>query len=109
MTTSTANTTTPSRPNFFILLGLNPNAVWDQVTFENALRDKRNEWSRQGAGVAKKALAAKQNLAHISKIKEIMADEKKREEEAAAARAILTSERQARLDEFEKQLAFINA
>src|SRR5690348_3566926 len=102
-------TTGTPRPNYFILLGLNPDAVWNQVTFENALREKRNQWSRDGQGVAKKALVAQQNLALIPDIRKVLEDPKLREEEAAQARAELASGRKARYEEFEKQLAYINA
>ena len=100
---------TTGRPNFFILLGLNPDAVWNQVTFENALREKRNQWSRDGQGVAKKALVAQQNLALIPDIRKVLEEPKLREEEAAQARVELASGRKARYEEFEKQLAYINA
>ena len=105
MTTGNAAT----RPNFFVLLGLNPNALWDQATFENALKIMQNEWSRQGNWVGNKALNAKKNLAFIPEIKRVMADEGLRALEAEAARAIVASERQLRFDAFEKRLGFIHA
>lgn len=100
--------TTP-RTNFFILLGLNPDATWNEQLFETTLRNKRIEWSRQGAGVAKKALAAKQNIALIPEIEKVMKDPALREAEVIAARAELASGRQAHEEQFEKDLAFINA
>ena len=105
MTASTPST----RPNFFLLLGLNPDAPWNQTLFEETLRKKRNEWSRQGAGVAKKALLAKQNLALIPKITEVMMNAALREQEAIAARKERAAEQQKEQEQFEKQLAFINA
>ncbi len=101
--------TTAARPNFFILLGLNPDADWNQAAFEQTLRQKRVEWSRQGAGVAKKALAARQNLALLPAITEVMASPELREKEAQAARKELASARKAQIERFEKQLALINA
>jgi hypothetical protein len=104
---------TVSRPNFFLLLGLEPesqsDAAWDQAAFEQVLKKKRNEWSRQSAGVAKKALVAKQNLALIPKIQEVMADPKLRMQEARAARLELAAVRRKEFEQFEKQLAFLNA
>ena len=97
--------TTAARPNFFILLGLNPDADWNQAAFEQTLRQKRVEWSRQGAGVAKKALAARQNLAFVPAITEVMASPELREKEAQAARKELASARKAHIERFEKQLA----
>ena len=85
------------RPNFFLLLGLSPNADWNQTLFEETLRKKRNEWSRAGSGVAKKALSAKQNLALIPKITEVMTNEAARESEAVVARQELASRRARRV------------
>ena len=101
--------TTAKRPNFFILLGLNPDLPWNQTQFENALRNKRNDWSRQGAGVARQALAAKQNLALIPEINRVMNNDDEREKEADRARAELTSEHKTREELFKKHLSFINA
>ncbi len=50
-----------TRPNFYILLGLNPDESWDQAKFERVLREKRTQWSLDGSGVAKKAIVAKKN------------------------------------------------
>ena len=100
----TKNTQTPSsRPNFFILLGLNPDAPWDPVVFEQVLGEKQRAWSVQRNSVAKIALVAKQNMEYIPQIKTVMADERLRQEEAAAARLILVNERDAKANEFEKQ------
>lgn len=100
---------TQTRPNFFLLLGLPPDADWDQAAFERALRQKRGEWSRQGAGVAKKALVARQNLALLPAITEVMSSPELREKEARAARKELASARQAQSKRFEQQLALLNA
>jgi len=100
---------TSIRPNFFLLLGLNPDGEWEQEAFERLLREKRNEWSRQSAGVARKALTAKQNLALISRIQTTMTDTVQREIEAVTAREELASVRKTEQAQFEKQLAFINA
>src|SRR5215471_21039504 len=97
------------RPNFFLLLELHPDARWDPVLFEKTLREKRSAWSRQSAGVAKKALAAKQNLALIPLMREVMTDHETRGEEAAAARKTMASLRQDEYTRFEQQLAFLNA
>ena len=106
MTTGNANA--PTRPNFFVLLDLNPNAIWDQTLFENTLKAKRNEWSRQGSWVGQKALIAKQNLALIPEINRVMADEALRQAEAEAARAVLASKEKERLDAFERRIEFLN-
>ncbi len=98
-----------SRPNFFILLGLSPDEQWDQSAFEKVLREKRIEWSRQSAGIAKKALLAKQNLALIPIIYSIMADAASREKEAVQARSARSAALAHEYAYFERQLAFMNA
>lgn len=99
----------PSRPNFFILLELDPNASWDQEKFENIIRTKRNEWSRQSSSIGPKALIAKRNLDLIPMMNKVMLDEESRKQEAKDARVSLNAERGALRDTFERQLALINA
>src|SRR5438128_4370181 len=101
--------TDKTTPNFFILLGLNPDEHWDPAKFEQVYREKRIEWSRQGSGVAKKALAAKKNLELLPEIRRVMEDPALRETQAVAARAELSSEHKAALERFEKELAYLNA
>lgn len=108
MATDTTNTM-PARPNFFILLGLDPNAPWDQAAFDEALNKKRREWSSQQQGVGKMVLTAKQYLSYIPTMQAVMLDEVQRDAEASLARVLLVKEREARGEEFKKQLAFINA
>jgi hypothetical protein len=100
---------TSARPNFFLLLDLDPDATWDQTLFEKILREKRIEWSRQSSGVARKALVARQNLALISSIQQVMADQSLRAKEAAVARNERAAARRAAYMQFEKQLALLNA
>ena len=98
-----------ARPNFFLLLDLQPDSSWDQALFEKRLREKRIEWSRQSGGVARKALVARQNLALISKIQEVMANPELRTQEATAARLEISATSQAAYAQFETQLALMNA
>src|SRR5579884_2023477 len=100
---------TSARPNFFLLLDLDPQAAWDQTAFEQRLRKKRVEWSRQSGGVARKALVARQNLALISRMREVMADPLLREQEAKKALTELAAVHQTARGQFEKQLALLNA
>jgi hypothetical protein len=89
-----------SRPNFFILLGLDPAAPWDQATYERALADSRNRWSRQLAGIKDDpaTVEAKRNLALIRDLKGVLLDPAKREAERTAARAAQADERRRRRD-----------
>jgi curved DNA-binding protein CbpA len=100
---------TKTRPNFFLLLDLNPDAAWDEKVFAQRLRAKRIEWSRQSAGVASKALLARQNLALIEQIQTVMTDPAQRKQEAAAARAEHAVARAAEERHFERQLALLHA
>ena len=102
---STDNT----RPNFYILLGLNPDESWDQAKFERVLREKRTQWSLDGSGVAKKAIAAKNNLELIPEIKQVMEDTAQRSAEAAAARTELASGSREKVTKFEDQLKLAEA
>ena len=104
---TTQNTIT--RPNFFILLELDPDAAWSQANFETLLSQKRNEWSRLSSSVGQKALKAKQNLALIPEIERVMSDETSRKVEADSARAMLNVQRKGRREEFQRQLRLINA
>jgi hypothetical protein len=98
-----------ARPNFYILLDMRPDEKWDQTKFEQVLRTKQIEWSRQGSGVAKKALAAKKYLALLPEIRRVMLDTALREAEAKAAHAELASGHKADLERFERELSYLNA
>ncbi len=101
--------TDTTKPNFFILLGLNPDEFWDQAKFERVLREKRTQWSLDSSGVAKKAIAAKKNLELIPEIKQVMDDPAQRGAQAAAARAELASGNQEKIKKFEAQLKLAEA
>ena len=80
-----------TRPNFYLLLGLNPDESWNQSNFEHILFEKRDE------------------LNIFPEIRRIMLDPVKRAMEAAEARELLASQKRDRLKEFEIQLSFLNA
>ncbi len=100
--------TTAKRPNFFLLLELNPNEQWDQVQYEKALQQKTGQWNHDSAGVTKKALLAQVNRALLPQIHEVMEDPSLRAKEATAARKQLAELYQAEQERFEKQLALLN-
>src|SRR6266567_1104772 len=83
--------------NYFELVGIDPNAQWDQTHFEQLLQKKRAEWSIQCTGVGRKALQAKQYLGLLPDIQTVMSDPVKR-------LAHLTDIRQEKIAEHEKQL-----
>ena len=104
-----ATGSTPSRDNFFILLELNPDAVWDTQVYVDALKRKKDEWNKQGAQIGQKALLAKKKTELIPQIEQVMTTESLRLVEAEAARVVLQSGQEARLKELETQILFINA
>jgi hypothetical protein len=78
----------PPRPSFFTLLGLDPDAKWDEVQFDRVLREKGHQWSRESNGVAttSTARAAKQYLRWLPEIEKAMRDPAAREMQAEAGR-----------------------
>src|SRR5271154_7096614 len=77
-----------SRPNFFIILELDPQARWDERAFRAALDAKRREWSKQRSNGIKghhTTVAAQQNLGYIAEIEGSMVDAGKREKERQTA------------------------
>lgn len=108
MTTTTEGKAT--RPNFFILLDLNPDAPWSDAVYEKALIDKRSRWGRDStAGVGSRVLQAQRYLRLIPEIKKVMEDPQERDREAVEARALLMQEKKQRQADFETRLAFLNA
>jgi hypothetical protein len=95
-----------SRPNFFIMLGLDPAAPWDQATYERALADCRNRWSRQSSGIKDDpaTVEAKRNLALIRELKGMMLDPVKREAERVTALAAQADELLRRQDRLTERL-----
>lgn len=97
------------RPNFFILLGLDPDAAWDEAKFKAALSAKKSEWGRQSTNVGPKAIAAQKNRELIPRIEEVMADKALRDLEAVGARKERISTSRDRLVAFEQQLKLAEA
>lgn len=95
---------TTSAPNFFLLLGLNPADPWDEKKFEQALEAKRSEWARKSSMVGNVAMEARRNLALYGEIQRAMRDPDERSAQAAAARKEYEAGRQARLEQFERQV-----
>jgi hypothetical protein len=93
-----------TRPNFFRLLDLDPGAPWSEGKFEEALKQKRGQWSRDASGIAKTALAAQKNLRLIPDIRRVMLDPVLRKAEAQTAKQEQHSERKERLQKFEKEI-----
>ncbi len=87
------------RPNFFLILDLDPQAAWDERAFRGALIAKRRQWSKQRSDGIKShpaTVAAQQNLSYIPQIEQVMLDAGRREEERRAAFAATADQRRQR-------------
>jgi predicted amidophosphoribosyltransferase len=74
------------RPNFFVLLDIDPTKQWSSEEFEKVLKAKRIDWTKKSTDVRPKVkLEAKKNLERIALITQVMSDEASRKNEAAAA------------------------
>lgn len=96
-----------SKPNFFILLGINPDAPWDQAKFEATLEDKRKEWSRKSSAVGNVRIEAQRNLALYGEIKVVMSDETQRDLQAASARKERAAGQSDKIEKFERDLEML--
>jgi Double zinc ribbon len=100
------------RPNFFIILGLDPYQPWDQAAFERALDDRRSKWSRQrnsGVKTHPDTVAARRNLGLVSKIETVMRDPELRQQEQADARKSREDELRSKRDGFAEKVDLILA
>ena len=78
-----------ARPNFFLILGLDPEAPWDDAVFASAFDAARALWSRQRSGIKhhQTTVDARRNLGFVAEIKRVMMDPEAREAERRAALA----------------------
>ena len=78
-----------ARPNFFLILGLDPEVPWDDAVFASALSNARALWSRQRSGIKQHqtTVDARRNLGSVGEIKRVMMDPGAREAERRAALA----------------------
>ena len=101
-------TTDRGRPNYFIILGLDPaarfnDAASEDAAFGDAIRDKRSLWSRQRGGIKGRpqTVEAQRNLALMADIKRVMLrDRREREREREEALRQAGDETRARRAEF---------
>ncbi len=96
-----------TQSNFFILLDINPDEQWDDLKIKEVIQRKRQEWTKQSQHPTKGAVA-RQSLQKIPEIERVMLDPAQRETQAKAAREALKAGKQAILERFEKDLAYIN-
>jgi hypothetical protein len=99
----------PDRPNFFILLELDPAAPWDEQEYQRALSKAKGAWSRDSMGLQSlpKTGAAKLHLSLVRTIVAVMADPALREKERANARSERAAADMARRKDLEEHLALM--
>jgi hypothetical protein len=101
--------TAPStRPNFFLLLALDPEEPWDPTSYQKALQEKIRQWNRDSMSIAKKALPAQANRSLLPLIRQVMENPTLREQEADEARKLFASRYSIAQEQFEKQLVLLN-
>lgn len=90
------------RPNFFELLGLDPEKDAGWTAIETRIREMKSTWARDRTmGSPKKRQEAKRNLDLLKEIEKVLADPAARRQEAEAARRL----RRAARETLEKDLA----
>lgn len=95
------------RPNFFIILDLDPDARWDPAAFERSLAEHRSTWSRlrnSGIKTHPNTVLARWCLSHFKDIERVMRDPGLRRQEQAAARQVRVDDQRRQLDEFVEKL-----
>jgi Double zinc ribbon len=96
-----------SHQNFFLILGLDPAAPWNQAVCQRALSDMRNLWSTQTQGVkgTETFNAAKRGLALIHDAEQtLLHDPEGREKERQAALRQTQAEHRSKLDQFTRKV-----
>lgn len=96
-----------NRPNYFVLLGIDPDKAWNQASFESLLQTKRALWSRtvlNGVKTSKAVVTAQDAIGRYNDIRYVMADPAKREREREDAHARRADERDQKRTDFERDL-----
>jgi hypothetical protein len=99
-----------NRPNYFLLLELDPGDRWNGITFDTRLRAKRGEWSKlvlNGVKNSRKVMDARWAINHTDDIKRVMVDPVLREQEHADAQRRLEDERERQHVAFEHDLRIV--
>ncbi len=96
-------TSPPERPNYFLLLELDPDAAWSDAAFVARLDQKKAEWTR-GRNHPKHALRYKSYLDMAGDIEAVLGDPARREAERAAARALRAAQAEQAESRFREEL-----
>src|SRR4051812_42554342 len=96
-----------SRPNYFLLLGIDHTIPWDQAAFAARLRAKRGEWSKavmNGVKTSNKVMEADWARQHLDDIELVMTNPDLRGEESDDADRRLRDERERQRVDFDRDL-----
>ncbi|MER5702233.1 hypothetical protein ABT023_09800 [Micromonospora sp. NPDC002296] len=92
------------RPNFFLLLGLDPAVPWDEALFNREFAKQRASWTKASGGIGRRASEAKAKLFWKEQIDGVMRDPERREQEQARAGQLQEAARIARRAELSARL-----
>jgi Double zinc ribbon len=96
------------RPNFFILLDIEPTQPWSESLFLEKLDEKRAEWTKKAKN-PKNRLKYESYNRLVLQIKAVMSDVEQRKKEADAAIQQKSQEQQKWQEEFQNELTLIAA
>jgi hypothetical protein len=95
------------RPNFYVLLGLDP-SVSDRARIEEAIARKKKEWNAMRNNSLTGPSAAKY-LAMLRDIEDVLMNEQSRRQEADEARRELEAKRREAADELDRDIRVLSA
>ncbi|WP_067452367.1 hypothetical protein [Actinomadura macra] len=97
------------RPNFFLLLELDPHGPWDEMAYQRALSEALKRWTQQSMGLQSlpATAEAKRHMSHVKLIRQVMGDAEARKAERDRARAQERASRTARRKDFMARLALM--
>ncbi len=84
--------------DYFTLLGLDPDAPWNQEAFEQALADKKAFWDKRRTGMGPVAEEARYYWRRLEEIKRVMNNPAEREKHAKEARKATSDRKKAELE-----------
>jgi hypothetical protein len=97
------------RPNFFELLGLDPERDADWKVIEERIEAKKRDWARDGQSSPKKRQEAKRNMDLLPEIRRVLEDPALRRQEAEAARRLHREARKTRDNELAGWIELLRA
>ncbi|HEX6797926.1 MAG TPA: toll/interleukin-1 receptor domain-containing protein [Ktedonobacterales bacterium] len=106
-----ASSSSRGQPNFFLLLDLDPDALWGDRLFQTRLKEMQNRWVWETMYSPRPDIvrAATRNLSLVPEIRRVMSDLEARAQEIEGAHVELSALSARRLDDLNRELAVIQA